>query len=406
MNMRSALRRFASPPQGGNACGLAKPDPRHFWQRAPRAANRLSFAFSALCMLLLLPLEATWAQAAATKRTTAESLAQPMPYYNADQALLGVYSHRLPHLAQAFEEAAVDLQTVNQAHCQGQATLDALRASWQETLLRWAALSSPEVGPLVSRRSLREIDFWPTRERLLRGALAKAPQTLADMERVGTPAKGFPAFEQLLASAPGPALAPATCHYTGLIAQGIAAEAHALNTAFAALAQKDWAENPEEAGGAFAEWINQWLAGLERLRWAHIEKPIQTHRTTGAPVSEPVPFPRLTREANLADWRAQWQSLVDMARLRPEGYAAPPQPGKALVPIEALLLGKGLKPLAQRWAQAVDRASADLAALTPDASDDDLLAMAQRMKAVTVLYQHEVAAALDVPLGFSSADGD
>ena len=100
------------------------------------------------------------------------------------------------------------------------------------------------------------------------------------------------------------------------------------------------------------------------------------------------------------------QSLVDMARLRPEGYAAPPQPGKALVPIEALLLGKGLKPLAQRWAQAVDRASADLAALTPDASDDDLLAMAQRMKAVTVLYQNEVAAALDVPLGFSSADGD
>jgi hypothetical protein len=135
--------------------------------------------------------------------------------------------------------------------------------------------------------------------------LVKAPQTLAEMERVGTPAKGFPALEQLLSASSGSALAPATCHYAGLVAQGIAAEASALKTEFAALAQKDWSESPEDASSAFAEWINQWLGGLEQLRWTHIEKPIQTHRTTGASSSEPVAFPRLTREANLADWRAQ-----------------------------------------------------------------------------------------------------
>jgi predicted lipoprotein len=341
-----------------------------------------------------------------TTPTAAESAAQPMPYYNASQALLGVYSHRLPPLAQAFEQSADQLQSVTAAHCQGTASLEALRASWEATLLRWSALSTPEIGPLVARRSQREIDFWPTRERLLRQALAKAPQTLADMERVGTPAKGFPAFEQLLTNASGTALAPATCHYTDLIAQGIAAEAHALNKDFATLAQKDWAEAPDEAASAFGEWINQWLAGWERLRWAHIEKPIQAHRTTGAPASEPVAFPRLTQATNLADWRAQWQSLQAMARLRPDQYAAPPQPGEALAPIEAMLLGKGLNPLAQRWAQAIDQTGADLAALTPESSEADLLAMTQRMKAVTVLYQNEVAAALDVPLGFSSADGD
>jgi hypothetical protein len=95
-----------------------------------------------------------------------------------------------------------------------------------------------------------------------------------------------------------------------------------------------------------------------------------------------------------------------MARLQPHQYAAPPEPGQALVPIEALLIGKGLSALAQRWAAAIDQTSADIARLTLRASDDDLLALAQRMKALTVLYQNEVAAALDVPLGFSSADGD
>ena len=329
-----------------------------------------------------------------------------MPYYNAAQALQGVYRHRLPTLGQAFEQSAAQLVSRTDAHCQGQASLGELRGSWLQALVRWQTLSSPEVGPLIARRSQREIDFWPTRDRLLRQALARAPQTLADMERVGTPAKGFPAYEQLLATASSPALAPATCRYASLVAQGIAAEARALNTELEALAQKDWSEAPADASSAFAEWINQWLGGLERLRWAHIEKPIQSHRTTGVPSREPVAFARLTREANLADWRAQWNSLLTMARLAPGQYATPPAPGQALIPIEALLLGKGRVALAQRWAQALDLTSADLAALTPSSSDAELLAVAQRMKAVTVQYQNEVAAALDVPLGFSSADGD
>lgn len=329
-----------------------------------------------------------------------------MPYYSAEQALQGIYDHRLPPLAQAFEAASVQLLERTNGHCRGQATLAELHTQWRQTVVSWQTLSSPELGPLVERRSQREIDFWPTRGRLLRQALAKSPQTLNDMERVGTPAKGFPAFEHLLATAAGPRLTSAVCQYAGLIAQGVAAEARALNTGFIALNKRDWSASPDEAGTAFAEWINQWLGGLERLRWAHIEKPIQTHRTTGAPDSEPVAFPRLTREANIADWRAQWQSLLAMARLRPGQYAAPPVAGESLVPIEALLIGKGLAPLAQRWAQAIDRTSADLAALTPQTPDDELLAMAQRMKAVTLLYQNEVAAALDVPLGFSSADGD
>ncbi|MFT5933945.1 MAG: putative lipoprotein [Hydrogenophaga sp.] len=95
-----------------------------------------------------------------------------------------------------------------------------------------------------------------------------------------------------------------------------------------------------------------------------------------------------------------------MARLRPGQYAEPPRPGPVLISIEALLIGKGQLALAQRWTKALDGAGAEFAALTPLSSDIELLATAQRMKALPVLYQNEVAAALDVPLGFSSADGD
>jgi hypothetical protein len=364
----------------------------------------LKHALAALALALLSSLAG--AQTVVTEPAGAQIASQPMPYYTAEETLQGVYRHRLPALALAFEQFSVRLVNRTNKHCKGQATLADLRTEWQQTLVSWQALASPELGPLLARRSQREIDFWPTRERLLRQALEKAPQTLAEMERVGTPAKGFPAMEQVLTTASGLALTPATCHYAGLVAQGIVAEARTLNTAFAALAKKNWSETPEDARSAFAEWINQWLGGLERLRWAHIEKPIQTHRTAGAISTEPVAFPRLTRAANLADWRAQWQSLQAMARLGTGQHANPPVPGEALIPIEALLRGKGQLLLAQRWAQAIDLASADLAALTPQSSDNALLATAQHMKALTVLFQNEIAAALDVPLGFSSADGD
>ncbi|HEX5738910.1 MAG TPA: peptidase M75, partial [Hydrogenophaga sp.] len=115
-------------------------------------------------------------------------------------------------------------------------------------------------------------------------------------------------------------------------------------------------------------------------------------------------FARLDREDALRDWRAQWQSLLTQARLPPG--AQPPPAGQALVPMQALLMGKGQLDLAQRWGEALDQVSAGLKPLTPRSTEDELLAVAQAMKAVTVLFQNEVATALDVPLGFSDADGD
>ncbi|WP_439586487.1 imelysin family protein [Hydrogenophaga sp.] len=354
----------------------------------------------ALCAAAL-----TCGLSAATAQVTAPVVAAP--YYSAEQAMQSLYTHHLPPLAKDFLAQADRLVETTTEHCKGQATLPALRAQWQNTLVSWETLSTPAVGPLITRRSQRQIDFWPTRPDLLRRSLEKAPATLADMDRVGTPAKGFPAFEVLMnqwAASRQPAPA-AACRYAELVAQGIAAEARELHNELGTWAGKEWDDEPEATTGSLAEWVNQWLAGLERLRWAHIEKPITTHQTTGnAAKGTPVPYARLDRESGLRDWRAQWQSLLAQGRLPPG--SSPPAAGSALVPMEALLMGRGQLALAQKWGQALDQVTAGMDKLTPRSNERELLAVTKSMKAVTVLFQNEVAAALDVPLGFSDADGD
>ncbi|WP_066273009.1 imelysin family protein [Hydrogenophaga palleronii] len=345
----------------------------------------------------------------ATAQEAAPAPVVAAPYYSAGQALQGVYTHWLPPLAQAFQAQADRLVDTTGRFCQGQVPLATLRTQWQDTLVGWERLATPAVGPLVTRRSQRQIDFWPTRPDLLRRSMDKAPSTLADMDRVGTPAKGFPAFELLLKQWAGSrnATPPAAadCRYAGLVAQGIAAEAQALHSELGEWAHKEWDDEPEQTTAALAEWVNQWLAGLERLRWAHIEKPITSHQTTGnAAKGTPVPYARLDRESAMRDWRAQWQSLQAQGRLPPG--TPPPAAGQALVPMEALLMGRGQLALAQKWGQALDQVTAGMDKLTPGSSERELLALTKSMKAVTVLFQNEIAAALDVPLGFSDADGD
>jgi uncharacterized protein len=322
------------------------------------------------------------------------------PYYSGEAALQGLYGQHLPPLARDFEARAQALATAARQHCNAPGHTAALRDAWRQALLSWQTLSSPALGPVIERRSQRQIDFWPVRPALLAKALERSPRTLADMASIGTPAKGFPALEQLLAAAPS----PAHCPYLALLAEDIVAEASALRAGFDTLAARDWTEDEDAARTAFAEWINQWLGGLERLRWVHVEQPVQKARTAGK--GRAPGFARRAAADNAAEWRAQWTALRVQARLRPAQRNQPPQPGQGLIPIEALLMGKGQIALAQRWAQALDRADAALAALPVAAGEQDLMALSKTLKGVATLFQTDVAAALDVPLGFSDADGD
>lgn len=324
------------------------------------------------------------------------SWAQPAaPFYYPPDVVAGLHRHHTAPRASDLAARAPGLVQALQVHCRGPAALEPARAAWTQTMLAWEALAAVAVGPLVERRSLRAIDFQPLRPDLLRRMLAREPRTLQDMVRVGTPAKGLPAIEHLLWVAPIEPGTPA-CGYAVLAAQEVQREAEALRSAFTALA--DAPPEEEAAVAAFVEFVNQWLGGLERLRWAGLEKPLREAQTRGATPE----FARGSSAQTGAAWTAQWATLRRLAR-QPDTGA--PAIGTGSVSIESYLRGRGYIALADRWRGASDRADRALQAVDP-ACTASVEAAAAALKGLTTLMQAEVAGRLEVNLGFSSADGD
>ena len=121
-----------------------------------------------------------------------------VPYYDTVQVLQGIYSHAALPRAQAFERAAQALAPAIGALCSASAptsstALAGARSAWQETTQAWETLTAVAIGPVIQRRSLRTIDFAPTRPALIERAIQTQPQGAKAFERVGTPAKGLPA---------------------------------------------------------------------------------------------------------------------------------------------------------------------------------------------------------------------
>ncbi len=159
----------------------------------------------------------------------------------------------------------------------------------------WERLSAVAIGPLLERRSLRQIDFTPTRPELIARAVERAPADAADMERIGTPAKGLPALEYLLWTKP---VKPgsAECRYAQQVAADIDREAQALEQGFAQAAGREW--DDEAAVAAMSEALNQWVGGLERLRWAEIERPVRARSSGGRDAAV---FPRAASAQSAAE---------------------------------------------------------------------------------------------------------
>lgn len=190
------------------------------------------------------------------------------------------------------------------------------------------------------------------------------------LERVGTPAKGFPALEWLLWTRPVEPGSPA-CRYAALLAREIDAEAQALSKAFAELAQRAWANDEQAAVAAMGELLNQWVGGLQRLRWDHMEKPLRS-AVGGKPA-----YPRAASGGTRQSWASRWQALRALGVA--QGNTVP-APGEGLVPLETYLRGRGLNPMADRLVAA----SADAARNIQAAASTDpgrTLAAAQALAA-------------------------
>ncbi|MBW8722882.1 MAG: hypothetical protein JF626_13785, partial [Polaromonas sp.] len=196
---------------------------------------------------------------AAQAQTVAPNVA--VPFYTAGDFMRGVYRFWYAPQATAFAEQAGGLPSAISAVCDAStdaaAKLEQARERWKASALAWDRLSGVQVGPLVQRRSTRQIDFTPTRPELIKRAIQTAPQDAAAMESIGTPAKGLPALEWLLWSQPIAQSTPA-CQYAVQVAADIQREADALAKAFGDLATRPPGEAEESNGPAMSELINQW----------------------------------------------------------------------------------------------------------------------------------------------------
>lgn len=322
-----------------------------------------------------------------------------VPYYTPQAYVHGLQAGWLqPRLAE-FAQASDALVPAVERVCAGggRDALPAARRAWAASTQAWERASTVALGPLVERRSARRIDFTPIRPEMIARSIAAAPADLAALERVGSPAKGLPALEHLLWTAPVGAGTPA-CRYAALLARDVAAEAAALRQA-----ASDTAPPDEDAAAArFAEAINQWIGGLEALRWRHMERPLRSARTGGGGRDAPA-FPRAASHETAASWAAQWQALRRLADAAPG--AAPPPPGEGLVSLETYLRGRGLNPLADALAHDVAEADARLRGLAPGQAQR-IEAAARALGALKRRMEDEVAPALQVSIGFSDADGD
>ncbi len=276
------------------------------------------------------------------------------------------------------------------------AELEAARVAWIVAMLAWERLSAVGLGPLVERRVARRIDFAPARPSLIEHAIQTQPQGPAAMERIGTPAKGLPALEWLLWVRPE-TLAPgsAASRYAVEAAAALLREAQALQTGFQDLATRTLSDTGEAAAG-LGEFVNQWVGGLERLRWAHMEKPLRARGTE---------LPRAASGQTVDSWSAQWTALRALAVWDPE-EGPMPSPGHGLVPLENCLRARRLTAHADALVQHVGLVTRRLQAVRGTPTLARVQGATQAMAVLRRWAETRLAPALDVSLQFSDADGD
>jgi predicted lipoprotein len=287
---------------------------------------------------------------------------------------------RATEFADASRQLTLAIETLCTASsATAESALQNVRQHWLHSLFAWERLSAVNIGPVLERRSQRQIDFTPTRPRLIEKAVTSAPANAADMELIGTPAKGLPALEWLLWVKP---IQPASaeCRYALQAAAEVTREAEALQAA----------PTPSlDDAAALSEWVNQWVGGLERLRWSNLEMPARVAQTSGGKAL--ADFPRGISGASAASWAAQWDALQRLA-------VGP-------VSLASILRQRGKDATADALAQAIRQADADLQGLTISDAPR-IFAAAQQLAALKRLLENDVAPSLGVNIGFSDSDGD
>ncbi|RZL08381.1 MAG: hypothetical protein EOP40_13300 [Rubrivivax sp.] len=367
-------------------------------------SGKVMTAAAACLWAVLVHLPVAAAQPHQARASAAPRQIMAVPYYTPGMYVQGLLANRHAPLAGWLARQSEVLLARVQSLCvasppQAAPALQGARDQWAQTMAAWTALSTVAIGPIIERRSIRQLDFQPARPALILKAIAAAPADVSALDTVGAPARGFPALEWLLWSSPTVSPGTPGCAYAAVLATELMQQAVALDAAYTAQARRDWNEADAEAASTLmGEVVNQWAGAIEQLRWRDLGKPVASAQGR-APE-----FPRALSRKTAMAWASQWQAIKVVAS---QGSAPVPPAGSGMmVPLELYLRGKGQNAPADALARAVARADAALNGLSPRHSPARLQAAIQALGELKQVAEAQVAPALQISIGFSDADGD
>lgn len=329
--------------------------------------------------------------------------------------------HVLMPLTQDFKRAAGRMESAAKAFCAKPDTdhLATVRIAWRETQSAWQPLEMLQIGPIIERRTQRQVNAWPVRPTLIDPLLeSQGPIDAARLEEVGAAGKGLPAIEYLLFP-PDTAdaelqstLKGKRCDALQALASHVKAEADGLardwrepNGGFARqLAEAG--EHPEEgmfasADQALSDIANLLIAGLDAVKVRKLGKPLE--QTDAASVRE-----------RLESWRSG--ASLDHIRDNLRGFeTAFFGAGKESIGLDDYLAGIGRPVLPRLVREDLTAAQTALSAIQPPLQQA-LAGQRQQVQQVEALHkavaqlqrrmEDDIADALKVDLGFNANDGD
>lgn len=343
--------------------------------------------------------------------------AAPAPFVSPKQWMSALGEHvlapRYVHLSRSTHtlaeriEASCKTSAAAAAADEAQATLAAARAAWRQAALELRSVSALPFGPVLERRVLRRIDFWPTRPPQIESSLReRAAGTLADA-RIGVTAKGFPALEYLLFDTSRARLdtEPAACVYASWLARELVTELDTLQPAWSAWLDSVHAADAAAEAQLLSDGVNILIGSVDNLRQKYLEKPARKP-------AEPTGFDAWRSGAE----RAHLSAYFDGVRVGLQGRATAPHPSATPsanaaqgIGLSALLRGRGLLELAAQLDAHVDAVARALQALPSPPAADGGAAIAHASAALSALQgllSREVANRLKIAVGFGDHDGD
>lgn len=331
-----------------------------------------------LAIVLLMVLSAQCVHASGARSPSAVDTLL-FPYYESEQFLASTVKFHFEPATLGLKSAFNALKGATHAYCSGAdgVSLAFVLERADSAYHAWLLLSAVVEGPMLEGNLPKALDFQPFRVTTVQRALASYAADPAVFNTLGSPAKGFPVMFYLLNRVKVQANSP-ECNY-------LLAVVHDSSQTIEALA---WSASSLNAQLHF----NQVLGAVQRLTWDQLEKPRLQALDQG----------RVAAPLNVQGLQVQWAGVLQL--LIHQGDV-PPSPDEHLVSLEAYLRGLGHLKVAQPLRASVLRVDQAIQALRRTQFAGVSKTVTELKTLLTVL-ERDVAPALNVPVMFSSSDGD